>query len=217
MEAVTSPERPPGTLVLLHGHDDDPAALTTLGPAMAPPAWHIVVPAGPVATTGGRRAWWRSDDDGAPFPDDVAAATAIVDDVIAQHAPVGPLVLGGFSQGGALALALALRDETAVPPGVTGALAGVVAISAWLPDLVGLPADLAGAAGRGTPVLVAHGDDDDDVPLLLGRSAARLLDRHGVPVAFVTLDVGHQLGPFVPAIADWTAAVARGERPVSPP
>lgn len=215
---MTTPERPPpSTLIVLHGHDDDPAALAAVAPALVPPAWTTVVPDGPVATTGGRRAWWRSDDDGAPFPGDVAAATALVDAVVEQHGSAAPVVVAGFSQGGALALALALRDPSVVPAGSTGAIAGVIAVSAWLPDLVGLPVDLAGAASRATPVLVAHGGDDDDVPLLLGRSAARLLDRHGVPVAFVTLDVGHRFDPFIPAIADWTAAVGRGERPISPP
>lgn len=214
---MTSPERPPATLIVLHGHDDDPGALAAIAPSLAPPAWTTVVPDGPVATSGGRRAWWRSDDDGAPFPDDIAAAAATVDAVVAQHAAAAPVVVAGFSQGGALALALALRDPSAVPAGSSGAIAGVIAVSAWLPDLVGLPADLAGAAARATPVLVAHGGDDEDVPLLLGRSAARLLDRHGVPVAFVVLDVGHRLDPFIPAIADWTAAVGRGERPISPP
>ena len=197
--------------MLLHGHDDDPAARRGAAEAMAPVAWDVVVPDGPVATADGRRAWWRSDDDGAPFPADVDAAIAVVDETVARCAGVTPVVLAGFSQGGALALALAVGDPAAAPD--RAVIAGVVAISAWLPDLAALPADLTAFAGRRTPVLVAHGGDDDDVPLLLGRSAARLLDRHGVPTSFVTLDVGHVVEPFAPAVLDWIGAVALGELP----
>lgn len=212
---MTTPARPPATLILLHGHDDDPAATADLARAMAGTAWNVATPAGPVATGDDRRAWWRSDDDGAPVDADVDDAVAIVDDLVRRHAGVTPVVLGGFSQGGALALALALRARP--PADIDGALAGAFAIGAWLPDLVGLEPDVAGAAARPLPILIGHGADDEAVPLMLGRSAARLLDRSGVPVTYVQLDVGHELAPFATAVGEWCVAAARGERPSSPP
>lgn len=212
---MTTPVRPPATLILLHGHDDDPDAAVPLARSMAGVAWNVVVPHGPVATGDGRRAWWRSDDDGAPVDADVAEAVAIVDDVVRRHAGVTPVVLGGFSQGGALALVLALRAST--PGDLDDAVAGAFAVGAWLPDLVGLEPDLARTAEQRLPVLVGHGEDDEAVPLMLGRSAARLLDRAGVPVTYVQLEVGHELAPFVHSVAPWAEAVARGEVPSSPP
>jgi phospholipase/carboxylesterase len=210
---VTTPARPPATLVFLHGHDDDPDAAAGLVRSMADVAWHVVVPRGPVETGAGRRAWWRSDDDGAPVEADVLAAVTVVDDVVRRHGGV-PIVLGGFSQGGALALALALRAD---PPDDVGVLAGAYAVGAWLPDLVGLETDVDGAAQRRLPVLIAHGEDDEAVPVMLGRSAARLLDRRGVPVTYRSLDVGHEVAPFASTVHEWAAAVSRGEAPSDPP
>jgi phospholipase/carboxylesterase len=212
---MTTPARPPATLILLHGHDDDPAAAAEPARAMAGVAWNVVVPHGPVATGGGRRAWWRNDDDGAPVDADVAEAVTVVDDLVRKYAGVVPVVLGGFSQGGALALALALR--AAPPADVDAALGGAFAIGSWLPDLVGLETDVTRAAERPLPVLIGHGEDDEAVPLILGRSAARLLARSGVPVTFVPLEVGHELTPFIGPVSDWAVAVARGELPSSPP
>jgi phospholipase/carboxylesterase len=212
---VTTPAAPPATLVLLHGHDDDPATTRTVARAMGGAGWEVVVPQGPVTTNGARRAWWRNDDDGAPIDADVADAVAIVDDVVRAVAGGAPVLLGGFSQGGALALALALR--AGVPDDLGGTLAGAFAVGSWLPDLAGLEPDVARAAGARLPVLIGHGADDEAVPLLLGRSAARLLHRSGVPVTYVQLDVGHELGPFAAAIGRWSEAVVRGEAPSDPP
>lgn len=211
---MTTPVRPPATLVFLHGHDDDPDASADLVRSMAGVAWRVVLPPGPVETGGGRRAWWRSDDDGAPIEGDVLAAVTVVDDVVRTLAGTAPVVLGGFSQGGALALALALRAR---PPGEVDALAGAFAIGAWLPDLVGLETDVDTAAQRRLPVLIAHGEDDEAVPVMLGRSAARLLDRRGVPVTYRPLEVGHEVAPFTNAVHDWAAAVAAGDAPSDPP
>lgn len=208
---MTTPARPPATLIYLHGHDDDPQAGAELVRSIAGPTWNVVLPAGPVDTGAGRRAWWRSDDDGAPVDDDVAVAVALVDAEVRRHAAGPPVLLGGFSQGGALALALALRAQP--PDDLADALAGAFAVGAWLPDLVGLETDVDRAAQRELPVLIAHGDDDEAVPIMLGRSAARLLDRRGVPATFHALDAGHVLAPFVPIVHDWAAAVVRGEAP----
>jgi len=54
-------------------------------------------------------------------------------------------------------------------------------------------------------LVVTCQDDDEVVPLPLGRSVARLLDRRGVPVTFVEQPVGHTLEPFAPDIRAWIA------------
>jgi pimeloyl-ACP methyl ester carboxylesterase len=56
----------------------------------------------------------------------------IVDDAVGRHAGVTPVVLGGFSQGGALALALALRARPPVASTLAGAFAGPAPASLWL-------------------------------------------------------------------------------------
>jgi len=195
-----TPVAAPRAIVFLHGYDDDPAVGARHAAGWAPKGTEVVAPVGPVATPNGA-GWYRSDELGLPDRDDVEAALAIVSDAIsalADHGvPTGSVILAGFSQGAALALAWALRETPRPTP-----VAGLVAVAGWLPDVesIGLGSSCAAAA-----VLFAHGEDDEVVPLPLGRSVARLLDRRGVPVTFVEQPVGHTLEPFAPDIRAWIA------------
>ncbi len=54
-----------------------------------------------------------------------------------------------------------------------------------------------------------HGTDDDVVIVQQGRSAARLLERHGVAVTYVELPGGHHLGDAADArVAAWLEGLA---------
>ena len=142
-------------------------------------------PAGPI--------WFRNDDDGpveADLIESLDHLDGLLDELAGLHAVSRrQLVLGGFSQGGAVALAAALRAA-----GAADALGGVFAISAWLPHAEAVAYDAAALAAAATPALVVHGVDDDVVALPQGRSAARYLERHGVPVDLVEIDGDHHLG-----------------------
>lgn len=85
----------------------------------------------------------------------------------ARGVPSSRIVLAGFSQGGAIALQTGLR--------CTDALAGVIALSAYLPLADSLDQERS-RAGRQVPVLMAHGTADPVVPLARGlASRDRLL------------------------------------------
>src|SRR5204862_345034 len=95
-------------------------------------------------------------------------------------------VVGGFSQGGALALALALRRSERARP------AGVLAFSAYLPDVDGVELDW--DAAPSIPVLVQHGTDDPLIPVDVGgRALARTLMDHGVPTTYSEFPMGHSV------------------------
>ncbi|KAG8197323.1 hypothetical protein JTE90_013450 [Oedothorax gibbosus] len=79
--------------------------------------------------------------------------------------PSNRIVLGGFSQGGALAIYSALR--CAKP------LAGVVAISCWLPLYKQFP--YAAEGNQEVPMLQCHGELDTVVPFKWGRMTHDLL------------------------------------------
>ena len=192
----------PALVVALHGHQDDPdrwagqlAPLASPGRVVFTPRSAISEPAGPV--------WFRSDDAGPVEPDLINSLDRLdqlIDDLAANHG-IGrdQVVLGGFSQGAAVALALALRDG-----GRTTPLAGVFCVSGWLPHAEGIAYDAPALAGGGTRVLVVHGADDDVVAVQQGRSAARYLERHGVSVRYVERAGGHHLGPeAVDQVAHW--------------
>ncbi|GAB6033484.1 acyl-protein thioesterase [Chamberlinius hualienensis] len=77
------------------------------------------------------------------------------------------IILGGFSQGGALALYSALRFQKP--------LAGITVLSSWVP----LHKDFPDAAigNRDTPLLQCHGDSDPLVPPQLGQMASEILKK----------------------------------------
>ncbi len=108
-------------------------------------------------------------------------------------------MVAGFSQGGALALATLLDPTIAHRPAAIAVLAG------YLPHRdVDQQPDL--AAGR--RVLVGHGADDEVIEPLLGRSAAKALDRAGAEVTWAEVDGGHRLdAPLVAALRDWLAGL----------
>src|SRR5690606_36416617 len=70
------------------------------------------------------------------------------------------IVLAGFSQGGAVALHVGLRHEHR--------LAGVLALSCYLPLRMRLAAELA-PANRDTPILMCHGTQDQVVDIRFGE------------------------------------------------
>ena len=74
--------------------------------------------------------------------------------------PYASIFLAGFSQGGALALHTGLRYPER--------LGGIIALSTYLP-LHETVADEVHAANRDVPIFMAHGSDDEIVPLALGE------------------------------------------------
>jgi phospholipase/carboxylesterase len=188
-------------LVVLHGHGDDPALLAHRRDELDPDhRATLVAPSGPVALEGGGRAWFH--DHGAPGDGDalVAAVDHAIDEGIAR-ATTGPatVALVGWSQGGAAALAYAVRASAP-------RLAGVATIAGWLPPVDGLE----WAPRPDLRVLMVHGEDDEVVPLPLGRSAARFLEREGAEVTWATRPAGHRLEPAMTAtVAAWLAALPR--------
>jgi phospholipase/carboxylesterase len=186
-------------IVYLHGYDDDIDTWDDPGAALAPPGATVVRVPGPLVLASGGRAWFETDERRGPDRDQVGAACAIVDDTITTVEAGGiaraDIVLAGFSQGAALALLWA-RTTAASPIGA------VVAIAGWFPDVDGI--DVFGsstfAAGR---TLIASGTDDDVIPDLLSRSAAKLLTRDGFAVTAMSEDTGHDPRPFLPAARAW--------------
>lgn len=92
------------------------------------------------------------------------------------------ILIGGFSQGGAVALYVAARHPES--------LAGAIALSAYLP-LMKRTAMERPAIPCPTPAYIGHGRDDDLVPVGLAQQGAMLLGSLGHPTRFVTFSVGH--------------------------
>lgn len=125
----------------------------------------------------GDGASWYDRVDGVPvaasFVSAVDAVQAFVTDEMSA-AGVAPerCVVGGFSQGGFLALSLALR---------VGAprFGGVWAMCCALPQVDGLELDLSVGSGAGRPALIQVGELDTIMPPERGRAAAAALGAAG--------------------------------------
>ena len=200
-------------LILLHGFDATPADLSDVAESLRSTltGWAVRTIAGPVSTEGGRHAWW-SEGDGAYR--DVGHALAWISDRIGTD----PVVIAGFSQGGALALACGFG---ATPPervggsasGATGStgpsrssgsggpiaanIRGVACIGGFVPDDVVIgPSDIS--------LFVGHGVEDDVVDVFHAESLGRLATRHAIANE-VTLHGGGHAWPesITDSLASW--------------
>ena len=186
-------------IIWLHGLGADGYDFVPLVPQLQLPATarvRFVFPHAevrPVTINAGyaMRAWYdireltpegRDDEDG------LAATRARIDRYVERELagglPAKRIVLAGFSQGGAVALHVGLRYP--VP------LAGIVALSAYLPLRNRLAAELS-PANRATPVLMCHGREDVVVLPTFGEQSREVLLAAGVEVEWRQYSMGHQL------------------------
>ncbi|KAK7833621.1 hypothetical protein U0070_020642 [Myodes glareolus] len=85
---------------------------------------------------------------------------ALIEQEVKNGIPSNRIILGGFSQGGALSLYTALTTQQK--------LAGVTALSCWLPLRASFPQGPINSANRDISILQCHGDCDPLVPLMFG-------------------------------------------------
>jgi probable F420-dependent oxidoreductase len=131
----------------------------------------------PEAATGadGVRSWFDSGPRGADPATLQRSADLVAGVVAAAAAGGGPVVVAGFSQGAALALAL----------GEVRGLDSVVALCPFLAEVDGLE------PGEGPPALLLPAAQDDVVPAFLGEDAAAAVAAAGREVTCEVLAGGH--------------------------
>ena len=110
--------------------------------------------------------------------------TALIAREAARGIAPDRIVLAGFSQGGAIALQTGLRHPER--------LAGVMALSTYLPLADSLPHEAA-AANKATPVFMAHGLFDPVVPLAMGAGSMTFLAGLGYRVEWKQYPMQHSV------------------------
>jgi phospholipase/carboxylesterase len=200
-EAVTlEPDRAAAAAVIwLHGlgadgHDFVPIAPELgLSPTLAVRFIFPHATQRPVTLNGGMRmrAWFdllglnRTDaQDEAGIRASALQINALVDAQVAAGVARTRIVIAGFSQGGALALHVGLRQREA--------LAGLMILSAYLPLEKSLAVELT-PAGRATPVLMCHGRQDPVLSLNMGAHSRDLLQALGVAVQWHDYPMAHEV------------------------
>lgn len=201
LEAVemSTGEDPSAAIIWLHGlgadgHDFEPVVPLLLWPGA--PAMRFVFPHAPVravtVNAGMRmRAWYDiltidSDrgHDAAGIDESLGQVAALIEREQRRGIAPNRVVLAGFSQGGAIALQLALRYPHR--------LAGLIVLSSYLLRADRIQAQ-AHAVNRGLPVFVAHGTMDPVVPFSMGESAAHTLRSLGYQVEWRSYPLAHTI------------------------
>jgi len=204
-------------LLLVHGYGADERDLGALLPYLDPNGkFAAVLPRGPLPVPGTPGYSWYdlAAFDPQTLSDGYSAARAALDDLLdEQCAALGydraTSVVGGFSQGAGLTLALGV-GRTAKPRPLA-----VLALSPAVPSFEALDLD-PNAAGT-VPVLIQHGTHDPMVPIKRARGLARDLQRRRVPVVFREYPMEHQVS--LEGLQDahaWLASVVAGELPDEP-
>ena len=136
----------------------------------------------------------------------VTASAALVHaalDAVVAKMPSTEVVLGGFSQGGAMAL---FAGYSYSKP-----LGGIVSFSGWSPltktDEATFISDLKAGANAQTPCFIGHGSEDNVVLPECGERAAKALEEAGVKdVSYSTYRMAHSSHPAeTDALAKWVS------------
>ncbi|HEX9814689.1 MAG TPA: alpha/beta fold hydrolase [Myxococcota bacterium] len=183
------------TIIAFHGWGASAHDLLGLAPIFDGGRSLVLCPQGPLAFQAGPGqigyGWFPLTSGGPVDPAElekgIDALQRFLDEALAAY-PVNrrKLVLLGFSQGGFMAYALALRNPAAY--------AGLVALSSWLP---------ADKAAEVTPnpelenlqTLVIHGTRDSMISIDLGRESRDALSKLGVPTTYREYEMGHEIKP----------------------
>ncbi|MFC4525675.1 carboxylesterase [Dyella halodurans] len=190
---------PTHSVIWLHGLGADGNDFAPIVPELVSPSWPALrfvfphAPVRPVTVNGGMpmRAWYdiagvdlvsRQDEAG------MRASMASVELLIAREnergVPASRILLAGFSQGGAIALAAGLRHADR--------LAGIIALSTYLPLHESFAAER-NPANAHTPIFWGHGTADPIVPLTRGVASRDLLQSLGYAVAWHTYPMPHSV------------------------
>lgn len=201
---------PQWTVLWLHGLGADGGDFVPMVRQLVRPGWPALrfifphAPVRPVTINHGARmrAWYDIRDfdlsnraDGIGVAESIAQIDALIARESERGVPAKRILLGGFSQGGAVTLAAGI--------GRVQPFAGLMALSTYLP--LGA-STLAGATGnaRKQPIFMAHGLHDPVVPYTAGKRSRDLLRNAGFEVDWNAWPMQHEVCPSeIRALGDW--------------
>lgn len=167
-------------------------------------------PTRPVTINGGytMRAWYdilerdlvlREDEAG--FRASQKQVEALIENERSRGIPSDRIVLGGFSQGCAMALLTGLRQ--------TEPLAGIVALSGYLPLAAKSAAEIT-AGGRATSIFMAHGRVDPVIPMERSMASREALRALGCNVEWHDYSMPHSVcAQEVADLAAWLRTILK--------
>ena len=188
-----------GALVLFHGRGADEHDLYPLLDLLDPERRLAgFTPRGPLALPPMGAHWYVVPRVGFPDPETFASSYSLAADwVDGLGFPPERIVLGGFSQGAVMSLALGLGAGRPRPAAIAAFSGFVPTVDGWKPDLSPpLP-----------PVAIGHGTYDDVIPVSFARAARDLLGSAaggGENVLYREYPLAHQIDPgFLDEVRRW--------------
>ncbi|MFS8429088.1 alpha/beta hydrolase [Xanthomonas campestris pv. plantaginis] len=212
IERETGPN-PQWAVIWLHGLGADGSDFAPMVPELVRPQWPALrfvfphAPIRPITINNGvrMRGWYdivgmdfaqRADKVG--IAESVAQIEALIANEQARGIAPDRILLAGFSQGGAVTLAVGLQRR--VP------LAGLIAMSTYLPDPAAAASQLQPGA-LAQPLFMAHGSADPVVPYRAGEQSAQALQALGFTLEWHSYPMGHQVCvEEIDALRDWMQA-----------
>ncbi|MBV1905213.1 MAG: alpha/beta fold hydrolase [Pseudomonadales bacterium] len=197
---VNPPEKPNSCVIWLHGLGADGHDFEAIVPELDVSDLNIRfvfphAPIRPVTINAGMemRAWYDIEPDsqfGASTSEDqdiqnsVAQVSALIERELGNGISADKIVLAGFSQGGVIALELALAYDKK--------LAGIMALSTYIHDHEHI-AERIQLANTDTPIFMAHGRMDPMIPITRALTAKAKLIELNYAVEWHEYAMGHEL------------------------
>jgi phospholipase/carboxylesterase len=198
VETETAPN-PTHAVIWLHGLGADGNDFAPIVPELVDRSWpalRFVFPHAPmraVTINGGMRmrAWYdikgqriedKQDEPG--IRESIVQLDALIAREVERGIAAERVLIAGFSQGGAIALAGGVRHAQR--------LAGIIALSTYLP-LQAATATERSAANAQVPVFMAHGSFDPVVPQPLGEASRDALAWLGYTIDWRSYPMAHQV------------------------
>ncbi len=178
--------KPQRTLLLLHGWTGDETVMWIFARKIPASTW-IFAPRGPVQAPQSGYGWlphtgsWPTLEEFGPAADALKAAFQKWREAV--DAPQGPFDVMGFSQGAAMTYALAANYPQQVQR--------IIALAGFLPQADPMPGRYAALAGK--RIYIAHGSQDDTVPVQMAQFAVHTLQSVGAQITYCESEVGHKL------------------------
>jgi predicted esterase len=182
------------TLIMMHGMTGDAGMMRPFAEKILPDGWTLIVPEARFSHPTRGLTWWRYesyDIDGTRRMDlsrreliDVDSSLSQLEQIISEQSPMGPLVVGGFSQGGAMA-----QELMHLP--VADRIVGIICIGTRLVRPMELRMRLEELDSK--RMFWMHGEKDVRVSIEDGWTVAHLFEAAGWAIELIEHKKGHMI------------------------
>ena len=195
---ICQTNNPSASVIWLHGLGADGNDFVPVVKMLNLPNIRFILPHAPyqkISMNNGyeMRAWYDLFGLQSKHPQDavgIEKTQVYIESLIAQENSRGiaseRIVIAGFSQGGAIALHLATRQEQA--------LAGILALSTYLPLQEKLASQKT-SQSLNTPIFMAHGTFDEVITLERCQQSLTVLQENGYQVEWHEYPIAHSVHP----------------------